>query len=479
MKLLKVGRDNACDIRLASSKVSSLHAEIVVRDNGDIILTDKGSTNGTFLMNRPIVPGTDVSIKRGDMIRFADSELDWGKVPMPEDLSRFKAIYGIGSKLDNEIVLNGNTVSRYHATIKKDKNGKVFIQDHSTNGTTVNGNRIKKGENVRIKGGDAIVCGGVPVSAEVLKSIIPMNNLWKYVAGIAAAAAMVALIVLLAGNINGKYDSQKIYKEYNSAVCWVSFDYGYRISINDEDWTKRLTNQEIAFIGSYQGTGFFITNDGKIATNLHIARPWLYENATEDIAKQVRESLARIGASDPRLSYYTSLIPQVKVEGVLTDMYVVLNGLPNSEGNRIKCTEYKAYDQKDDERDVAIIQTETRRLPDGVTRIIDIKEAETSNETLTEGNKVFTIGFPYGSSIALTSNQELQNQIHEGRITQNRGEFEFGHDAATAGGASGSPILNERGHLIGIHHAGLTGVTGAQGFNMGIRAKYIVDLLNK
>jgi pSer/pThr/pTyr-binding forkhead associated (FHA) protein len=64
MRLLKIGRDNTCDIVLHSAKASSLHAEITILNNGDILLEDKNSTNGTFIMNSPIKPGVQVNIKR-------------------------------------------------------------------------------------------------------------------------------------------------------------------------------------------------------------------------------------------------------------------------------------------------------------------------------------------------------------------------------------------------------------------------------
>ena len=126
MRLLKVGRDASCDIVLHSDKVSSLHAEITLLNNGDILLEDKGSRNGTFLMNKPINPGTAVTVRRGDMIRFADVELQWGQIPMPEDNSSFKALYGIGSNFRNEIQISGNTVSRFHATLKIGKDGSML-----------------------------------------------------------------------------------------------------------------------------------------------------------------------------------------------------------------------------------------------------------------------------------------------------------------------------------------------------------------
>ena len=139
MRLLKVGRDASCDIVLHSDKVSSLHAEITILNNGDILLEDKGSRNGTFLMNKPVKPGTSITVRRGDMIRFADVELQWNQVPMPENNSNFKALYGIGTNFRNEIQISGNTASRFHATLKIGKDGKPYLQDHSKNGTTVNG----------------------------------------------------------------------------------------------------------------------------------------------------------------------------------------------------------------------------------------------------------------------------------------------------------------------------------------------------
>ena len=109
-----------------------------------------------------------------------------------------------------------------------------------------------------------------------------------------------------------------------------------------------------------------------------------------------------------------------------------------------------------------------------VKNIVDITNADLAEEAITEGKQVFTVGFPFGLSLAMSSNQELKNQVQGGTITQNRGQYEFGHNAATAGGASGSPIINDKGRLVGILNAG---VQGTQGFNTGIKAKYIVDLM--
>ncbi|MDE6807092.1 MAG: FHA domain-containing protein, partial [Prevotella sp.] len=187
MRLLKIGRDVSCDIVMHSDRVSSLHAELTLLNSGDIMLEDKGSRNGTFIMNQQIKPNKPVNVKRGDAIRFADVELQWSQVPMPEDNSAYQGVYGIGSHFNNDFQISGSTVSRYHATIKHGRDGKMYIFDHSKNGTTVDGTKIQSNTPYRIKKSSAVVCGGVPVD---LTRLPWPSSAWKYVAGIAAAMAI-------------------------------------------------------------------------------------------------------------------------------------------------------------------------------------------------------------------------------------------------------------------------------------------------
>ena len=184
MRLLKIGRDASCVIVLHSDLVSALHAEIVLMDSGDIMLEDKGSRNGTYIMNQRIQPGKSVNVRRGDAIRFADVELQWSQVPMPEDNSAYKGIYGIGSNFNNYIQISGSTVSRYHATVKHGRDGKMYIVDHSKNGTTVDGMKISPNTPYRIKKKSAVVCGGVPAD---LSRLPWPSTAWKTILGIAAA----------------------------------------------------------------------------------------------------------------------------------------------------------------------------------------------------------------------------------------------------------------------------------------------------
>lgn len=508
MRLLKIGRDGSCDIVLNSNAVSSLHAEITILNSGDILLEDKGSRNGTYVMNQQVQPGKSVNIVRGDAVRFADVELNWSKVPMPEDNTAYKAVYGIGSNFQNEIQLSGATVSRFHATIKQGKDGKVYIIDHSKNGTTVDGIKISPNTPYQIKKKNAIVCGGVPVSTThpVLANIWP-KSVGKLVAAIAAA------VVLIAGIGIGAYTwpwgdgvtipDSEIYNRYQSSVVMLQGVYHYKVTIGDLDpasvglptevlptengykLAQNLTTSEIIELcSSYTGTGFFISNDGKIITNLHIAKPWLFDDTCEKLESTFRNALAQkaqntdfvrntYGVSASTLSAYVS---QVKVEGVLDYVLLVPQGKYFDSENAIKCRLLSAGDN-DPNKDVALLQSNRGELPAGCT-FVNVQDSMNVDETLLKvGAHVVTLGFPFGNSLQhLDETKGLQIFSHGGHITQESSEYEFNYDAATAGGASGSPVFNDHGELIGVHHAG---VTAKQGFNYGIKAKYVKELLEK
>lgn len=233
MRLLRIGRDASCDIVLHSQRVSALHAEITVLNNGDILLEDKNSKNGTFIMNRPIKPGVQVNIKRGDAIRFADVELIWDQVPYPEDNSAYKAVYGIGSNFRNEIQISGNTASRFHATLKIDKKGHAILQDHSKNGTTVNGQKIQNGQSVRVSKGDSVICGGIPVN---ISPYIPGRMSMHKMVGLVAFVVLIACCGYGAWWLIDRQGtvSPKSTQAMENATACVYGGYYYVVTIKDD-----------------------------------------------------------------------------------------------------------------------------------------------------------------------------------------------------------------------------------------------------
>jgi predicted component of type VI protein secretion system len=66
-----LGRSRWCDLVLSDDSVSRRHA-MVVRYDDRIILTDLGSTNGTFVNGRQI---TQAEVRPGDRLRLGDLDL--------------------------------------------------------------------------------------------------------------------------------------------------------------------------------------------------------------------------------------------------------------------------------------------------------------------------------------------------------------------------------------------------------------------
>jgi pSer/pThr/pTyr-binding forkhead associated (FHA) protein len=73
---LTIGRAAGCQIPLDDSYVSQLHARVFRRD-GDLLVEDLGSTNGTYL-NRKKVDGP-VPIRRGDRLQIGRTVLELAK----------------------------------------------------------------------------------------------------------------------------------------------------------------------------------------------------------------------------------------------------------------------------------------------------------------------------------------------------------------------------------------------------------------
>jgi len=61
-----IGRDPTCDITISSDEISRQHARIITRP-GSILLEDMGSSNGTYVNNKPIQTAV---VQLGDEIRF-------------------------------------------------------------------------------------------------------------------------------------------------------------------------------------------------------------------------------------------------------------------------------------------------------------------------------------------------------------------------------------------------------------------------
>ena len=429
-----------------------------------------------------------------------------------------KTIY-IGKNAENDYVINAPTVSRKHAVITVDDNGTVTIKDlNSTNGTYVNGERVTQ---KTLREGDVVMVAKDQVVdwPRLVKSDKKKGMAWNW-----KIAAIIAGVIVLAGAGVGGYmlfgkskskasdtatiaateqqnepakklTTAEIYEKYGSAVGILGGEYSYTISIDWKD-DPSLARYVYRAIGSqdnttywvdpyedivpgtcsYTGTGFFISEDGKMGTNLHIVKPWLFSPEEAELLQQKVEAAIIDLANDEGEVKYIALSKHVKITPHLDEIAVLPNGLPVSENNLTECVVYSAGEDPD--KDVAIIQTVTHKLPNGVNAYIDIKDAQTDESAYNQGKYVCVIGYPHGVELAAIVKGKrdyvvLENQIQSGEITQNRGDIEFGHNAPSFQGASGSPMLDEYGRLVGVLNKVLP---SSQGFNVAVKAIHLVEL---
>jgi pSer/pThr/pTyr-binding forkhead associated (FHA) protein len=539
MRLLKVGRDLSCDIILRSEKVSALHAEMTILNSGDMLIEDKSSTNGTYIMNKRIKSGEPIPVRRGDAIRLADVELQWNMIPMPEDNSQFKALFGIGSNFRNEVKVSGNTLSRFHATLKIDKKKRAYIQDHSKNGTTVNGTKITPGNNVRIKRSDSIVCGGVPVD---LRKYIPISDGNK-VLWIACTAALIIGSVFLIKNLN--FHRAVPINDLENATACVDGSFYVVVKLDDDpfkdvingwpkEWifgsqndvfpvcqTVSVESDKVEPV-SYTGTAFFITANGYMGTNRHIAVPWEYidnmkKGAVESIKQKMSEirnellPLNELQTMDElyrlqNASRFTKLLfnylmkggftkvkfdqinawilrfknSPIKISGKFVDMRIGLKGQDfRSESELLPC--HVVAQSDDPDTDVGLLRLNNKKTPEDIVKkgFFDINDAMVDEKRLQpQMQDLITIGYPYGFILGLaTENNTLKPTIHKISVSKDPDENKFQFQGEETSGASGSPIVDVDKHrLVGVLYGGYTiGST----YGLACNIKHLKNLYDK
>lgn len=541
MILLKIGRSASCNIVLNSPNVSALHAELIVLDNGEIFITDKNSKCGTCVSGTRISPNTEVQVRRGDYIMLADMELPWARVPQPENLSSFSKVINIGSNFRNEIQLQGNFASRFHAVIKVSQNGrKAFIRDAgSKNGVKVNGIKILPNKDFPIKKGDNIICADEDITEDV-KPFLPDPYIWVKPAAIAAVMLAVFGLAFLVLPINRSCDicnQEKHAKlsspeEMRSAVVMVYMKYHY-IAIAEDNpipdlWNGKFEFEELQKSGT--ATAFFIDKDGRLATNRHVASPWDRKYDGEGMDNFIREQIEKLldYYFSPKTEFYDekdmekvhdylvnnqshtillqipefreaykayimedkrglrtalrSLNPIIsrirklhfEVTGIMDDLMIAYPGRMYTHTSEFdRCSVVKASDS--DDRDIAIIQLNSKKTPAEVTRYFDIahfrmEPPSSANETL------WTIGYPNGTVMNLDqTTQELDPFVRSLNCSKTS-RFDFEFQGESIGGASGSPIFDEYGHLTGVLWGGWT--TGTT-FGKACQAQWLKELYDK
>ncbi|GMO31099.1 MAG: hypothetical protein Ta2B_12140 [Termitinemataceae bacterium] len=228
-----IGRNAMNDIVVAHSEVSGTHAQLLQKENGDIVIADSGSTNGTYVNGKKISMQV---LRPGDTVLLANKHrLDWSSVFPPLAISAAPN-------------LNVETKSKIELKLKQFKTKTIGI-----------------------------------AAAAVLVLAIGTTSIVKTVAGDSPEkifAAYKKSVVLIAG----------AYYFETSIRGTITNHY----SVDEDGDVVEIESEDGA--AGYSGTGFFVSNTGEIITNRHVMIPWEYGD-DEIISKIARREKRRLAYS--------------------------------------------------------------------------------------------------------------------------------------------------------------------------------------
>lgn len=273
------------------------------------------------------------------------------------------------------------------------------------------------------------------------------------------------------------------------------------------------------------GSGFFISDDGRIATNRHVVEGNIKERDARRGLKKIIQAMEEyliqtkdhhelcLISINGELSDNPDTIPglvQALTETLelynqrLYEINQMLRMLKQNDPSEIDLTYHNdvriAYNntfvqtidelkpctirKKSDSDDLAIIQLNTKKTPDGrhIFNLTprDMLQHYSYGEYLMhlikqdKNRTLMMIGYNDGPNMALTD-EGIIAQHPTGSISRYNTEGrDVQYDIPALCGSSGSPVINRRGQVVAINYAGADTISNR--FNYGVKEKYLYEL---
>lgn len=331
-----------------------------------------------------------------------------------------------------------------------------------------------------------------------------------------------------------KLSPEQIESKYSSGVVLIKNSYFYTISFNggkefyftglDADGDPEnltLDPSELTPAVAF-GTGFFISKDGLIATNSHVASPDIdiasarssimnfFRAMANDWTKEINDINEKLGIIQLAIMSADSYSDQKQYQRMYDELVKerdstqeAVNAIHSLGGMDYKATIHTdmgvAYNDThvtnmsdfhdcvvvadDPSHDLAIIQLKDKvtpekkhvfKVPSGKSSESSEKDGDKKKKSVKVGKKLYMIGFNMGPALALT-NQGVKAQVTSGEVSQDTDDARIMYTISTLHGSSGSPVIDEYGKLVAVNYAGLD-IT--QNFNYGVKASHLKKLLS-
>ena len=419
-----IGTDSSSNLRfnlLTDKNTSPLHAEINLREC-DYILKDLDSSKGTFVNNRLI---EEVVIHDGDLIEFGDNG--------PRVRFRIKAEEGDVCKPFREMLADSMDLAREPHKGRKLITATSFLKNLLTEAFTQSSFKFKL----------------VTLLIFFLTTVGTGTLFYAIYSSLTETTKRVELL---------EFESaigEKIIKDFSKGICLIQCSFSLVDEVSGEP--LKAWNSGRLLTNNLTGTGFIISNSGKVLTNRHVVEPgW----------NQTANFIPTEPGLKPRIEVLRAFFPNVKNPVLLK------------------------LEKVSEVADVALLSFE----PEGID--IPVLELDLSGKDAIEGEPVVLLGYPAGMKALfaktdpdiakeisklpfLEAAQELSNHhlikpiSTQGHISDVLNERII-YDALTTVGGSGGPLFNNKGKVIAINYGIFRGFSGA---NFGVPIKYAIELI--